>query len=438
VIDETHRANLETWVEGAQHHPDFPIQNLPLCVFKWAGEHARGGVAIGRWLLDIALLAKSGVLPEGDLALARIAAQPTLNAYMALTRGDRTRFRQCLSQLLSVAAPKRVQAQLLQCLRPIEDVELLLPAVIGDYSDFFAGIHHAKTAGKMFRPDNPLLPNYKHVPIAYHGRASSIRPSGHPVYRPMGQRVDHGSTTPHFEPTQRLDFELELAIWVQGGNDLGTPIPIGHAGEHIVGFGLLNDWSARDIQAWETQPLGPFLGKSFLTTISPFVVSTEALAPFRVRQALRPPEDPAALPYLVDTEDQERGAFDIRLEVRLATQQMRDLGLEPARITRASALDLYWTAAQMLTHHASNGCDLRAGDLFGTGTISGAAPDGHGSLLELTSAGRNPIELPSGETRTFLEQGDEIILSAWCEREGFARIGFGEARGRVIDRVLTE
>jgi fumarylacetoacetase len=435
MINETHDPNLKTWIEGAERHREFPIQNLPLCIFQRAGETPRGGTAIGSWILDHAALTTSGVLTGEELRLATVVSQPSLNAYMALSGSDRSRLRRFLSQLLRVGITPDVKRQVLSCLVPMSGVTLMLPAVVGDYSDFFAGIEHAKTAGKMFRPDNPLLPNYKHVPIAYHGRASSIRASGHPVYRPRGQRVEHGSTTPHFELSRRMDFELELAIWVRGGNDLGTPIPISEARNQIVGFGLLNDWSARDIQSWETQPLGPFLGKNFLTTVSPFVITEEALEPFRVPQPARPADDPVSLPYLTDTDDQSQGAFDIQLEVHLTTESMRKRDLAPVRITHASALDLYWTAAQMIAHHASNGCDLRAGDVLGSGTISSATPDGHGSLLEMTSAGRIPISLPSGETRHFLEAGDEIILSGWCERPGFARIGFGEARGRITDRI---
>lgn len=430
--DETHAPHLTSWVEGADGHPDFPIQNLPLCVFSTDEGPARAGVAIGSKLVDIAAIADAALVDGEDARILRSAAGAPLNSFFAMSAAHRLRFRHILSQLLR--ADSNPSPALRAALVDAATARLHLPAEVGDYSDFFAGIHHAMTAGRMFRPDNPLLPNYKHVPIAYHGRSSSVCVSGHSVVRPVGQRAAHGASGPDYGASNRLDFELELAIWVRGGNALGTPIPIERAGEEIVGFGLLNDWSARDIQAWETQPLGPFLGKNFLTTVSPFVVTAEALAPFRSPQAPRPPGDPAPLPYLLDAEDQSRGAFDIQFEVLLLTPAMRQSGLAPHRLARTSGLDLYWTPAQMVAHHSSNGCNLRPGDLFGSGTISGPGPDGHGSLLELTAGGRNPVALPNGETRAFLEDGDEVILNGWCERDGFARIGLGEARGVVVPR----
>ncbi len=426
--DVTHDPNLQSWVPDAKGHPDFPIQNLPLCVFSVEGGAQKVGVAIGSMLLDVAALACKALASDTDNAILTAACGPTLNRFFAIPAEHRLRFRHIVSALLSgTEARHRVQ----DCLVRRDAVVLHMPADVGDYSDFFAGIHHAMTAGRMFRPDNPLLPNYKHVPIAYHGRSSSICVSGTPVSRPSGQRAPHDAIEPSFGLSQRLDFELEMAIWVRGNNALGQPIPIDRAGEEIVGFGLLNDWSARDIQAWETQPLGPFLGKSFLTTVSPFVVTAEALAPFRTPQPARAEGDPAPLPYLMDARDQATGAFDISFEVQLRTAAMRAAGDAPHRLTRTSGLDLYWTPAQMVAHHSSNGCNIRPGDLFGSGTISGPGSDGHGSLLELTSGGRNPLMLPNGETRTFLEDGDEIILTGWCEREGFARIGLGEAVGTV-------
>ena len=311
------------------------------------------------------------------------------------------------------------------------DCMMYLPAHVGDYTDFYAGIHHAEAVGKQFRPDAPLLPNYKWVPIGYHGRASSLRPSGSEVRRPNGQRKPSADIDPSFGPSRNLDYELELGIWVGIGNALGTSIPINEAADHIAGFGLLNDWSARDIQGWEYQPLGPFLAKSFCTTISPWIVTPEALAPFRAPQPPRPAGDPAPMPYLHDPVDQAVGALELELEVLLITPEMRKQGLAPHRLSIGSALSLYWTPAQLLAHHASNGCNLNPGDLMGTGTISALGNDGSGSMLEITQGGRAPITLPSGEERRFLEDGDEVILCARARRDGAAPIGFGPCRGVV-------
>jgi fumarylacetoacetase len=423
VIDSTHDSNLRSWVPGADGHSEFPIQNLPLCSFSTGMLARRGGVAIGDFIVDLDVLSASGLVAGGDRDIVQTASEPTLNAFFALPKAQRVRFRQVISRLLTVDSRDR-SSRVDQLLVPRAQAIFHLPASIGDYTDFFAGIHHAQNAGRMFRPDNPLLPNYKHVPIAYHGRSSSVRVSGQ--FRP------HGAAVPEFGASRRLDFELEAAIWISGGNALGQPIKIGNASDHIVGFGLLNDWSARDIQAWETQPLGPFLGKNFTTTVSPFVVTAEALAPFRMPQAPRSDGDPSPMAYLLDAGDQATGAFDIRLEVHILSKAMRDRGAAPHRLSRASALDLYWTPAQMIAHHTSNGCNLQSGDLFGTGTISSPGPDGHGSLVELTLGGRQPVTLANGETRSFLEDGDEIIFSGWCERDGYARIGFGEARAVVM------
>lgn len=289
----------------------------------------------------------------------------------------------------------------------------------------------------MFRPDNPLLPNYKYVPVGYHGRSSSICVSGTPVRRPRGQRKIQADAPPVASPTQKLDFELELGLWMGKGNELGTTIPIGEAAAHIAGFCLLNDWSARDIQAWEYQPLGPFLAKNFATTVSPWVITPEALAPFFIAAAARPAGDPAPLPYLCGDRDQERGALDIVCEVFLRTSQMQEAGVPPHRLTVVSSKELYWTVAQLVTHHASGGCNLRAGDLIGTGTISGPSPGSFGSLLEITGNGRSAITLPSGETRTFLDDGDEVIIRAQARRRGFASIGFGECKARVVPETLS-
>jgi fumarylacetoacetase len=303
---------------------------------------------------------------------------------------------------------------------------------IGDYTDFFAGIHHATNTGRQFRPDNPLLPNYKYVPVAYHGRASSVRASGVPVRRPNGQRKPASETTPSFGPSRNLDYELELGIWIGPGNAQGEPISISRAADHIAGFCLLNDWSARDIQGWEYQPLGPFLAKNFCTTISPWIVTPEALAPFRIAQPPRPDSDPVPMAYLLDEADQRRGALDITLEVLLLTQGLREKSLPPHGLSRGSTRHLYWTVAQMVAHHTSSGCNLQPGDLFGSGTISSPTPDGFGSLLEITRGGREPITLASGEARRFLEDGDEVIFRAHARRDGFATIGFGECRGTVL------
>jgi fumarylacetoacetase len=312
------------------------------------------------------------------------------------------------------------------------EVTMHLPCVVGDYTDFYVGIHHATNVGKQFRPDNPLLPNYKYVPIGYHGRASSVRPSGEPVIRPNGQRKPPNADTPEYGPSRRLDYELELGIWIGRGNELGQPIPVGEAEDHIAGYCLLNDWSARDIQAWEYQPLGPFLAKNFLTSVSPWVVSPQALAPFRKPMPPRDEADPEPLPYLNDPADRQRGALGIQLEVTLTTERMRSEGVAPHVLSRGSAdAAMYWSAAQIVAHHSSNGCNLQPGDLIGTGTLSTESPGGLGSLLEISQGGKQPVQLSSGESRSFLEDGDELTLRAWCEAEGAVRIGLGECVGRV-------
>jgi len=314
------------------------------------------------------------------------------------------------------------------------EVRMHVPCLVGDYTDFYVGIHHATNVGKQFRPDNPLLPNYKYVPIGYHGRASSVRASGEPVIRPSGQRKAPDADAPEYGPSRRLDYELELGLWIGQGNELGSPIPIADAGEHIAGYCLLNDWSARDLQAWEYQPLGPFLAKNFLTTVSPWVVSPQALAPFRKAMPERPAGDPQPLPYLNDEVDRRQGGLGIQLEATLSTEAMRRAGLPPQVLSRGSAdAAMYWSAAQIVAHHTANGCNLQPGDLIGTGTLSTDRDEGLGSLLEISRGGKQPITLPSGETRTFLEDGDEVALRAWCEGDGAVRIGFGECVGRVTD-----
>jgi fumarylacetoacetase len=427
--DETHDPRRRSWVPGADGHADFPIQNLPLGVFSPGGEDARGGVAVGNKIVDLRALGAAGVV-TGDAARAAAAASgSTLNALLALGPGPRRALRTQLSKLLTMECP--AQSKIEPMLHEAGHCDLHLPTSIGDYTDFYVGIHHATNIGRQFRPDNPLLPNYKHIPIGYHGRASSVRPSGSPVQRPNGQTKLPASESPLFGPCGRLDYELELGVWVGPGNDVGEPIPIASASSHIAGYCLLNDWSARDIQAWEYQPLGPFLAKNFATTISCWIVTPEALAPFRRSQPPRPDGDPGPLPYLLDSADQETGAFDIELQVLLLTEQMRQRSMPPHRLAVSNARHMYWTAAQMVAHHTSGGCDLRPGDLLGTGTISGPEAGTFGSILEATVGGQKPILLPSGEERKFLEDGDEILLRAQAHREGFTSIGFGECRGLI-------
>lgn len=429
-IDETHDPARISWIESANGHKDFPIQNLPLGVFVPRGsDRPRIGTAIGDEVLDLAALAAAGLVPESVRAAL---ATPTLNALFARPAADRRALRQALSGLLSDPA----QANALRpMLHDRAAIDMRLPAAIGDYTDFYVGIHHATNVGRLFRPDNPLLPNYKHVPIGYHGRASSIRPSGVPVRRPLGQRKSPDGDAPVFGPSVRLDYELELGIWIGPGNALGEPIAIDSAAQHIAGYCLLNDWSARDFQAWEYQPLGPFLAKNFHSTISPWVVTAEALAPFRKAQPVRPEGDPAPLPYLWDDEDQASGALGISLSVAIETAAMRNAGMPPMKLGEGPASNMYWTAAQIVTHHASNGCNLTPGDLLGTGTISTPDDSGLGSLLELTRGGRVPVTLNGGESRSFLEDGDRVLLRARAETQGHVAIGFGDCVAEIVPAV---
>jgi len=395
MIDQTHDSGLRSWVESANRPGcDFPIQNLPVGVFQVLGETlSRLGVAIGDFILDV----------------GEWLAGSTLNGYFALQAAQRRDLRREWSRALQAGAAERP-------LYPQARCEMKLPALIGDYTDFYASIDHATNVGRMFRPDNPLLPNYKHVPIAYHGRTSSLVVSGTPVRRPRGQ-LGEGK----FGPTRELDYEVELGAFVGPGNSLGEPIPIAQAQEHVAGVCLLNDWSARDIQRWEYQPLGPFLSKNFATTLSPWVVTVEALAPFRSEPKQH---DIAVPPYL---QEGGEGAFEIQVETWLRTKSMSG----PIRLSQAQFADMYWTLGQMVAHHTSNGCPIRPGDVIGSGTISGPDKENRGCLLELTWKGTDPIRLPGGEQRTFLEEGDEIILTGYCEREGFARIGLGTCRGVI-------
>ena len=423
MIDSTNDPSLKSWCESAQGS-DFPIQNLPLGIFSVVERRRKIGVAIGDFVLDLGGIAD--LLEEewlGDLS------QPVLNSWLARGPVAGHALRQRLCEILSDGRYRDdVEPQLVGQ----TEVRLHVPCIIGDYTDFYVGIHHATNVGKQFRPDNPLLPNYKYVPIGYHGRASSVRASGEPVIRPSGQRKPPDAEAPEYGPSRRLDYELELGIWIGEGNELGAPIPVREAGDHIAGYCLLNDWSARDLQAWEYQPLGPFLAKNFLTTVSPWVVSTQALAPFRTPMPARPRGDPEPLSYLDDAGDRERGGLSIQLEATLTTQKMREMGVAPHILSKGSAdAAMYWSAAQIVAHHSSNGCNLQPGDLIGTGTLSTDNAGGLGSLLEISRGGKEPLNLVTGETRTFLENGDEVTLKAWCQSEGAIRIGFGECIGRV-------
>ncbi|MCC2650002.1 MAG: fahA [Microvirga sp.] len=432
-LDHTHDSKLESWVASANGHPDFPIQNLPLGIFSRDSGSPRGGVAIGDRILDLPAALAVGLFTGEAAQAAEAASGSVLNPFLALGAGARQALRERLSELLKTGSPD--QGRVEPCLQPASDCTLHLPVHIGDYTDFYVGIHHANNVGKQFRPDNPLLPNYKYVPIGYHGRASSIRPSGVPVRRPRGQAKPPDAAEPGFGPSRRLDYELELGVWVGPGNELGEPIGIAKAPEHVGGFCLLNDWSARDIQAWEYQPLGPFLSKNFASTVSAWIVTPEALAPFRIAQPGRPEGDPAPLPYLTDEADQREGALDLELEVLLLTPGLREKRLPPHRLAVSNARHMYWTVAQMVTHHTSNGCNLQPGDLLGTGTISGPDQTSCGSILEATLGGKSPVVIASGEERRFLEDGDEVILRARGRRDGFAPVGFGECRAVILPAV---
>ncbi len=439
VFDETHDSKARSWVESANvAGSDFPIQNLPFGIFRHRDEcGARVGVAIGDQILDLDGMQSAGLLSDDHVRQASNAcAFESLNSLMALGAGPRRALRRRLFAMLREQASPSDRDATSGHLVAQSDVDMLLPAVVGDYTDFYASIFHATNVGKLFRPDNPLLPNYKYVPIGYHGRASSLVPTGTPVRRPCGQTRE-GDAAPNFGPTRALDYELEVGFFVSAGNQLGKSIAIAEAEEHLFGICLVNDWSARDIQAWEYQPLGPFLGKSFATSLSPWVVTMEALAPFRAPAFARGEGDPAPLPYLLGPSDQEHGGLDLSLEVSLLSARMREAGMDPLVLGRSNFLDMYWTMAQMLTHHASNGCNLRTGDLLASGTVSGADKSARGSLLELTSRGKDPVTLPTGEQRKFLEDGDEVILRGFCEREGFRRIGLGSCRGVVLPASKT-
>jgi len=428
-LNETHDPKRRSFVESANAPGcDFPIQNLPYGVFRPApGQPARVGIAIGDQILDVAAAGQTfdGLAAEA----ARACPVPALNHLMSLGPRAWSALRLALSRALST---EHGDQNLRRHLTPMAQAELLLPVAIPNFTDFFASIFHATNAGRMFRPDNPLMPNYKYVPVAYHSRASSVRVSGTAFKRPRGQRKPPNEPVPSYGPSRNLDFELELGFYIGTPSELGEPIPVGRAAEHIFGFCLLNDWSARDVQGWEYQPLGPFLGKNFATTVSPWVVTAEALAPFRTAAFSRPSGDPQPLPHLDDAADRAEGGLDVTLEAYLATEAMRRAGTSPLRLTQTSFASMYWTVAQMVAHHASNGCNLEIGDLIGSGTISGPEKNSWGSLLELTARGREPLTLPSGETRGFIEDGDEIIFRGFAQKKGHRRIGFGECRAVIL------
>lgn len=431
-LDATNDPNRKSWVTSANStDADFPIQNLPIGVFRQRGSAAefRGGIAIGDQILDLAALARTGAL-SGDAAEAVAAgAGSTLNVLMQ--RGPKYWNSLRNSMFAGLIENSALQPAFLRCLIPQAEAEYAVPAQIGDFTDFYSSIHHATAVGRLFRPDNPLTPNYKWMPIGYHGRSSSIGVSDQSFHRPQGQRLPPGESRPVVGPSVRLDYELELGVFLGNGNALGSQIPLTAAESHVFGLCLLNDWSARDIQAWEYQPLGPFLAKNFATTLSPWIVSLQALAPFRV-PVTRVSSDPEPPGYLKSDSNDAAGGFDIRLEAYLQSESMRDRGEPPQRLSSSSFRHSYWTIAQLIAHHTINGCNMRAGDLLGTGTQSGPAPEQAGSMLELSSGGAQPIRIGSTEQRTFLQDGDTVIFRAWCAQPGAVRIGFGEARGCVL------
>ena len=425
-----------SWHDSANGHPEFPLGNLPYGVFRRDGseERYRVGIAIGDSILDVAAALRLGLVPDAARTAAEACAGDSLNALMALGRPHWRALRTALTGMLThgTATGKAAAAHAAELLLPMDSAAFIVPARIGDYTDFYASVYHATNVGSLFRPDNPLLPNYKWVPIGYHGRASSISPSGTLVHRPHGQRKLPDDAQPDFGPSRLLDYEMELGVFIGPGNRSGQPIPLAESEQHMFGMCIVNDWSARDLQAWEYQPLGPFLAKNFLTSVSPWVVTMDALEPFRCPSFRRTAGDPLPLPYLYDERDATAGGLDITVEVSIRTSRMRDAELQPHVLSRGSFRDMYWTLGQMLTHHASNGCNLQPGDLLASGTISGPTPDSRGCLLEITSRGRDPVTLPDGDTRTFLQDGDEVIMRAWCESGEAGRIGFGECSGVVV------
>ncbi|MBV8250014.1 MAG: fumarylacetoacetase [Comamonas sp.] len=431
ALNETHDAGLQSWLASANTgKSDFPIQNLPFAVFrrKSGNEAFRGGVAIGDQVLDMAAVRDAKVLAGDVQAQVEAAAASQLNALMAMSPAQWSALRLALSRALRAGAKE--EAALKACLVPQSEVEYTVPVQVGDYTDFYTSVHHATNVGKLFRPTNPLMENYKWVPIGYHGRASSIRISGVDFKRPSGQ-LKAPDADPVLKPCNRLDYELEMGIYAGAGNPWGDAIGIEDAENHIFGLCLLNDWSARDVQAWEYQPLGPFLSKNFATSISPWIVTLEALEPYRTAFT-RPAEDPQPLPYLSSAANSRRGALDVQLSVAIQTEKMRAAGQAAEQITQTSYRHAYWTMAQLVAHHTVNGCDLQPGDLMGTGTLSGPTAAEAGALLEITEGGKKPLSLSNGESRTFLLDGDAVVFTGWCEKPGAARIGFGECRATVL------
>ncbi|MDN3393244.1 MULTISPECIES: fumarylacetoacetase [unclassified Pseudoalteromonas] len=432
LINETHDINLTSWVESANvDNCDFPIQNLPFAEFRRKGsdEAFRGGVAIGDQVIDLAKLSKLNVLTGDAKTAADAASEETLNTFMGLGKQYWSALRLALSKALRAGSEH--QQALSDTLVAQSDIEFSLPCRIGDYTDFYTSIYHATAVGSLFRPDNPLLPNYKWVPIGYHGRSSSIDVSGQTFHRPKGQTKAPDAEVPSFGPCKRLDYELELGIYLGKGNALGDAIAIENAENHVFGFCVFNDWSARDLQAWEYQPLGPFLAKNFASTVSPWIVTTEALAPYRTSWT-RDENDPQPMDYLESKANRDQGAFDIQMDVKIQTQKMRSEGHNPTRVSTSSFKHSYWTVAQMVTHHTVNGCNFMPGDMLGSGTQSGPTHEEAGSLLELSRGGKEKITLSNGEHRSFLEDGDNVIMRGWCEKEGYARIGFGSVESTVL------
>ena len=438
-LDATHDPKRTSWVDSANApDTDFPIQNLPFGIFSsdlsTPAVSRHFGIAIGASIFDVTRAKQLGLLEGLAAKAADLASTGTLNALFAQGRAPARELRKQVAALLDDKSAEGARARALRerLLYPVSACELHLPTAVGNYTDFYSGIHHAIAAGSLLTPENPLPANYKWVPIAYHGRASSVRPSGTQIRRPHGQQGGAADRAPTFGPSQRLDFELEMGFYVGTGNALGEPVPVAQAGDHIVGFSLLNDWSARDVQRWEMFPLGPFLSKNFGTSVSPWVVTADALAPFRMPAMERPASDPQPLAYLHDPVDRRHGGIDVDLSVKLSTDAMRAAGIPATQIIHSNAQYLYWTPAQMLAHHTSGGCDLLPGDLIGTGTISGPTRDQLSSLLELTFGGTQPVTLPNGEQRAFLQDGDEITFNGRCQRAGFVTIGFGSCVGRIV------